>query len=65
MFEELKRKYDQEIASKPRVPIKITLPDSRVMDGISWETTPMDIAKMLSKSLSERVVIAKVYTFFY
>ncbi|KAJ3216922.1 threonyl-tRNA synthetase [Dinochytrium kinnereticum] len=46
--------------AKPRLDIKIALPDGREMEGKSWETTPMDIAKMLSKSLSERVVIAKV-----
>ncbi|TPX73622.1 threonine---tRNA ligase [Chytriomyces confervae] len=60
MFDELKAIYDTEIAAKPRVPIKVTLPDGRDMDGIAWETTPMDIARLLSKSLSERVVIAKV-----
>ncbi|KAJ3293577.1 threonyl-tRNA synthetase [Rhizoclosmatium sp. JEL0117] len=60
MFDELKLAYDAEIAAKPRVPIKVTLPDGRDMDGTAWETSPMDIAKTLSKSLSERVVIAKV-----
>ncbi|KAJ3244714.1 threonyl-tRNA synthetase, partial [Chytriomyces hyalinus] len=60
MFDELKAIYDSEIAAKPRVPIKVTLPDGRDMDGTAWETTPMDIARLLSKSLSERVVIAKV-----
>ncbi|KAI8835686.1 hypothetical protein BJ741DRAFT_665239 [Chytriomyces cf. hyalinus JEL632] len=60
MFDELKAIYDTEIAAKPRVPIKVTLPDGRDMDGTAWETTPMDIARLLSKSLSERVVIAKV-----
>jgi threonyl-tRNA synthetase len=30
------------------------------MDGTSWETTPMDIAKTLAKSLAERTVISKV-----
>lgn len=28
--------------------------------GTSWETTPMDIAKAIAKSLSEKAVIAKV-----
>ncbi|KAJ3127727.1 threonyl-tRNA synthetase [Physocladia obscura] len=60
LFDELKKEYDAQIAAKPRVPIKITLPDGRDMDGTAWETSPMDIAKTLSKSLSERVVIAKV-----
>jgi threonyl-tRNA synthetase len=30
------------------------------MDGTSWETTPLQIAQSLSKSLAERTVIAKV-----
>jgi len=30
------------------------------MDGKSWETSPMDIARSLAKSLAERVVIAKI-----
>jgi hypothetical protein len=44
----------------PRQEIKITKPDGSVRDGTSWETSPMDIAKAIAKSLSERVVIAKV-----
>ncbi|KAJ3100474.1 threonyl-tRNA synthetase [Phlyctochytrium planicorne] len=60
IFDDLYAKYQEELAAKPRVDIKITLPDGREMSGKSWETTPMDIAKLLSKSLSERVVIAKV-----
>ena len=30
------------------------------MEATSWETTPMDIAKQLSKSLADRTVISKV-----
>jgi len=36
------------------------MPDGSVREGIAWETSPMDIAKQIAKSLSERVVIAKV-----
>jgi threonyl-tRNA synthetase len=60
MFEELKKKYDEEVKAKPRVPISITLPDGSVKDGTAWETSPMDIAKGISAGLSQRVVIAKV-----
>ena len=48
------------MAEKPRVKITITFPDGRTREGTAWETTPMDVAKEISKSLSERVVIAKV-----
>ncbi|KAI9189803.1 threonyl-tRNA synthetase [Blastocladiella emersonii ATCC 22665] len=60
MFDKLKAEYDAEIKNKPREAIKVTLPNGSVRDGTSWETTPMDIAKGIAKSLSERVVIAKV-----
>ncbi|KAJ3293395.1 threonyl-tRNA synthetase [Borealophlyctis nickersoniae] len=65
MFDRLKKQYDAEVAvkrfaAKPRETIKITLPDGKVIEGTSWETTPMDIAKGISKSLSEKIVIAKV-----
>jgi len=36
------------------------MPDGSIRKGTSWETSPMDVAKEVSKSLSERIVIAKV-----
>ena len=53
--------YDLNVAAaKPREAIKVTLPDGKVIDATSWETTPLDIAKGIAKSLAETVVIAKV-----
>jgi threonyl-tRNA synthetase len=46
-------------SAQPRNEIAITMPDASVRKGTSWETSPMDVAKDISKSLSERVVIAK------
>ena len=60
MFDELKAKYEAHVAAQPRQPIKITLPDGRQMDGIAWESTPLQIAKMISNSLADRLVISKV-----
>ncbi|TPX31548.1 threonine---tRNA ligase [Synchytrium microbalum] len=67
MFDKLMAEYTESQYSylinqlaQPRKAIKITLPDSRQIDGISWETTPFDIAKSLSKSLADKVVISKV-----
>ena len=48
------------ILDQPRQEIAITLQDGSQRQGISWETSPMDVAKQISKSLSERIVIAKV-----
>lgn len=53
-----KRAFD--VIGQPRVPIEITLPDGSKKEGTSWETSPMDIALGISKSLAERTVIAKV-----
>ncbi|KAI0239164.1 threonyl-tRNA synthetase, partial [Massospora cicadina] len=60
LFEALKAKADAAAKAQPRNPISITLPDAKVKEGISWVTTPMDIAIGISKSLSEKVIIAKV-----
>jgi threonyl-tRNA synthetase len=60
MFDELKLKYDAWVASQPRTEIEVTLPDGKVILAKAWESSPMDIAKGISKSLSEKVVIAKV-----
>ncbi|KAK9464488.1 hypothetical protein V1512DRAFT_293304 [Lipomyces arxii] len=60
MFEQLKSKYDQEIAQQPRVPITITLKDGSTKVGTSYETSPMTIAREISKSLADRTIISKV-----
>lgn len=45
---------------QPRQEIEITLPDGSKRQGKSWETSPMDVAKEISKGLADRIVIAKV-----
>lgn len=60
MFDELKAKYDEGVASKPRDDINITLKDGTIKIGKSWETSPLDIANGIGKSFSERQVISKV-----
>ena len=47
-------------AAQPRQEIEVTMPDGSIRKGTSWETSPMDIAKEISKGLSERIIIAKV-----
>ncbi|KAF8884216.1 tars protein [Gymnopilus junonius] len=60
IFNELKAEYDAFVAAQPREEITVTLPDGSERKAKSWETSPMDVAKEVSKSLSERIVIAKV-----
>eukprot|EP00118_Oscarella_pearsei_P023308 m.277443 g.277443 ORF g.277443 m.277443 type:complete len:712 (+) comp40608_c0_seq38:113-2248(+) len=57
------RVFDEQkasLAAKESVPIKITLPDGKAVDGSSWKTTPFDVASGISKGLADNVVIAKV-----
>ena len=44
----------------PREPIKIRLPDGKEKDGVSFQTTALEIAKSISNSLPDKVVVAKV-----
>ncbi|KIH94797.1 threonyl-tRNA synthetase [Sporothrix brasiliensis 5110] len=60
VYDRLKAAADAELASKPREPITVTLPDGRQIAGTSYETTPYDIARGISKSLADRTVISRV-----
>jgi threonyl-tRNA synthetase len=60
VYDEIISEQKARIAAKPRVPIKISLPDGKVIDGTSWETTPMSIAEGISKGLAQNVVVGKV-----
>nr|XP_043627753.1 threonine--tRNA ligase, mitochondrial 1-like [Erigeron canadensis] len=60
LFETLKA---QQIAHRQTIsgdPIKVKLPDGTVKEGKKWETTPLDIAKELSKSLASNALISQV-----
>ena len=60
LFDKLWEEQRQSFSQKPREQINITLPDGKVHVGTSWETTPFEIARGISKSLAERTVVAKV-----
>ncbi|KIP05628.1 hypothetical protein PHLGIDRAFT_24993 [Phlebiopsis gigantea 11061_1 CR5-6] len=60
IFEKLKAEYDEWVKVQPREEIEITLPDGSKRKGTSWETSPLDIAKEISKGLADRIVISKV-----
>lgn len=59
LFDRLWEKQQAELSSK-KAPIKVTLLNGKVMDGESFVTTPLDIAKKLSNSLAEKAIVAKV-----
>jgi len=45
LWNKLKLQYEEELAAKTPLPIKITLPDGKVTEGQSWRTTPYEVAK--------------------
>lgn len=57
LWDELKEKKKIEVVEKP---IKVTLPDGKQIDAVAGKTSPFDIAKGISNSLAQRVVVAKV-----
>lgn len=60
VFEACKAKRASEKAALPEDPIKVTLPDGKVKDGVKGKTSPYDIAMSISKGLAESSVVAKV-----
>ncbi|KAJ9620950.1 threonyl-tRNA synthetase [Taxawa tesnikishii (nom. ined.)] len=60
IFDRVKKEYDEWVAQQPREDINITLASGDVRIGKSWETSPGQIARDISKSLFERTVISRV-----
>ncbi|CAF1361935.1 unnamed protein product, partial [Rotaria sordida] len=60
IWEELKTKYQNYVASQPQVDITITLPDGKKLPAKAWKTTPNEIAQGISQGLASATVIAKV-----
>ncbi|XP_033749763.1 threonine--tRNA ligase 1, cytoplasmic-like isoform X3 [Pecten maximus] len=60
LWDKLKKEADEKLAAMPSEPIKITLPDGKVVEGQSWRTTPYEVAKGISQGLADNCVVAKV-----
>lgn len=63
MYQKLKAEHDAllaERAAKESQPIKVTLPDGRLIDAESWTTTPYQIACGISQGLADNAVVARV-----
>ncbi len=60
VYDEIIALQHARLAAKPRVPIRVTLPDGKTIEGVSWETTPLSIAEGISKGLAASVVVARV-----
>ena len=49
-----------EFAQLEKLPIKVTLPDGKVIDGTAWATSPLEVATSISKGLAQAVITASV-----
>ncbi|CAN0264499.1 unnamed protein product, partial [Ectocarpus sp. 8 AP-2014] len=59
-FDAIAARQKERLAQKPKLEITVVLPDGTEKKGVSYETTPMDIAKGISKNLAKEVVVAEV-----
>lgn len=60
LFETIKAQQNLHRLSLLSDPIKITLPDGKVKEGKRWATSPLDVAKEISKSLAANSLISEV-----
>lgn len=61
VFDRLWSEHISSLAEKPNLPIKISLPDGTIKEGLAFKTTPVDIARSISQGLADSVIVAKVY----
>jgi len=47
LWDKLKKEYDEWVNAQAPQSIHVTLPDGKVVEGLSWRTTPYEIAKSI------------------
>lgn len=60
LWDKLKKEYDEWVGAQAPQSIQITLPDGKKVEGLSWRTTPYEVAKSISQGLADSCVVAKV-----
>lgn len=50
----------EKLATMPKKAITVTLPDGKTKQGTSFETSPIDIAKMISSQLAKKIIVSQV-----
>lgn len=60
LFDKLYQKQVELYENATKNQIEIILKDGKILKGVSFETTSMDIAKKISKKLAEKIVVSKV-----
>lgn len=60
MYDKLKSEYLDELKAKPKEKIQVSLPDGKIVEALSWETTPYQVAFGISQGLADNTIVAKV-----
>jgi len=60
LFETIQAEQRTQRLSLSPDPIKVTLPDGGVREAKKWLSTPLDVAREISKNLANNALIAKV-----
>ncbi|CAK7326935.1 unnamed protein product [Dovyalis caffra] len=60
LFQSIQSEQLSRLQSLPHDSIKITLPDGTVKEGKRWQSSPMDIAKEIAKSVAANALISQV-----
>lgn len=60
IWDELYAAQEEKVKGWAHEPIKVTLPDGNIKEGVSLETSPLDIATKISKQLAGKIVVAHV-----
>eukprot|EP01132_Coremiostelium_polycephalum_P011285 gene11285-13820_t len=60
IWDSLKAEHLEKLKNLPDVPIKVTLPDGKVIDGVAGKTTPHEIALSISRGLADSIVSSVV-----
>lgn len=60
MYDKLKSEYLDELKAKPKEKIQVALPDGKIVEALSWETTPYQVAFGISQGLADNTIVAKV-----
>jgi len=60
VLEQVVQRAQAAMESVEKVPIQVTLPDGKVIDGTGWVTSPLDIANSISKGLAQATCVSSV-----
>jgi len=69
IYDTIQSRRDAELALKPHDPIEVTLPDGTVLgrggsgehDLLSWQSSPLDVARCISDGLANVAIVARVW----